>query len=415
MFSSRLWRNRDYRLLTSGQAVSALGTNISQLAFPLFMLLFTGSAAQAGFAGALRALPYFLFGLPAGALIDRWDRKRVMIACDIGRALSLASIPIAYMGGWLTIPQLYTTAFIEGTLYVFFDLAEAAALPRVVAREDLPQATAQSATVSSFAQLLGSPLGGLLFSIARTLPFVTDAISYGISALTLTLMRTRFQEKREAPGQTLWARIGEGLAWLRQHPNLRMLAFLTGGVNFIFPECSTLVLMVLAGSLNVPAADIGLLITTVGVGCLIGSLVSGWLGTRLSLALVIAGSCWLFALVWPLLALAQSLIEVGGVALTIGIIDPIYDVAQFSYRSARIPDNLQGRVNSAYRLVALGTPPIGLALCGVSLEILGPHWTVLLFTPALVAVALAATLNRRLFSDSDGSHNYATSLEEQAM
>src|SRR5690348_8525658 len=247
MFSSRLWRNRDYRLLTSGQAVSALGTNISQLAFPLFMLLFTGSAAQAGFAGALRALPYFLFGLPAGALIDRWDRKRVMIACDIGRALSLASIPIAYMGGWLTIPQLYTTAFIEGTLYVFFDLAEAAALPRVVAREDLPQATAQSATVSSFAQLLGSPLGGLLFSIARTLPFVTDAISYGISALTLTLMRTRFQEKREAPGQTLWARIGEGLAWLRQHPNLRMLAFLTGGVNFIFPECSTLVLMVLAG------------------------------------------------------------------------------------------------------------------------------------------------------------------------
>src|SRR5579863_2624707 len=89
-----LWRNRDYMLLWSGQVVSNMGSQVSQLAFPLFILLLTHSPVQAGLAGALRALPYLIFSLPAGALIDRWDRKRVMILCDSGRALALGSIPV---------------------------------------------------------------------------------------------------------------------------------------------------------------------------------------------------------------------------------------------------------------------------------------------------------------------------------
>ena len=102
-----LWFNRDYMLLWSGQIVSNIGTQVSQLAFPLLILELTGSAAQAGFAGALRAVPYLLFSLPAGALIDRWDRKRTMIICDAGRAMSLASIPVAYVLGDLTMLQIY--------------------------------------------------------------------------------------------------------------------------------------------------------------------------------------------------------------------------------------------------------------------------------------------------------------------
>src|SRR5467141_1633542 len=98
-----LWFNRDYMLLWSGQMVSNIGTQVSQLAFPLLILALTGSAAQAGFAGALRALPYLFFSLPAGALIDRWDRKLTMILCDTGRALSLGSIPVALAFGQLTV------------------------------------------------------------------------------------------------------------------------------------------------------------------------------------------------------------------------------------------------------------------------------------------------------------------------
>src|SRR5712671_8114033 len=94
-----LWLNLDYMLLWSGQMVSNVGTQVSTLAFPLLILAVTGSPAQAGFVGALRALPYVIFSLPAGALIDRWDRKRTMILCDAGRAISLASIPVAYALG----------------------------------------------------------------------------------------------------------------------------------------------------------------------------------------------------------------------------------------------------------------------------------------------------------------------------
>src|SRR5215467_10486878 len=99
--------NRDYMLLWSGQVVSLIGTEASTLALPLLVFALTGSAAQAGFMGAVRAVPYLLFSLPAGALVDRWNRKRTMIICDAGRAMSLASIPVAYVLGDLTMLQIY--------------------------------------------------------------------------------------------------------------------------------------------------------------------------------------------------------------------------------------------------------------------------------------------------------------------
>src|ERR1051326_9276537 len=116
--SASLWQNRNYLLLWSGQLVSATGTQVAQLAFPLLVLLLTHSATQAGLVGALRTLPYLVFSLPAGALLDRWDRKQVMILCDAGRALCLASIPCAFALGWLSLPQIYTVSLLEGTLFV---------------------------------------------------------------------------------------------------------------------------------------------------------------------------------------------------------------------------------------------------------------------------------------------------------
>jgi MFS family permease len=111
-----LWRNRDYLLLWSGQTISGVGSQVSGIAFPLLVLLLTHSPAQAGFLGALRSVPYLLLSLPFGALIDRWDRKRVMILCDAGRALALGSIPLAYAFWQVTLVQLYLAALIEGTL-----------------------------------------------------------------------------------------------------------------------------------------------------------------------------------------------------------------------------------------------------------------------------------------------------------
>src|SRR5215471_15692239 len=138
-----LWRNRDYMLLWSGQALSDIGGAVSELAFPLLVLAVTHSPAQAGFVAALRALPATLFSLFAGVLVDRWDRKRVMLICDTGRAISLASIPIAFALGHLTIWQLYITAFLEGSLMTVFTLAKTAAVSQVVSPAQLTAAVSQ--------------------------------------------------------------------------------------------------------------------------------------------------------------------------------------------------------------------------------------------------------------------------------
>lgn len=137
-----LWRNPAYLLLWSGQAISEVGNHASQLAFPLLILSVTHSPVQAGIASALRSLVNLVVGLPAGALIDQWDRKRTMIICDIGRAIALGSIALAWVLQRLTIGHIYLVASVEGLLFVFFSLAEASALPHVVANSQLPDATA---------------------------------------------------------------------------------------------------------------------------------------------------------------------------------------------------------------------------------------------------------------------------------
>src|SRR6202790_4001061 len=144
-----LWRNRDYMLLWGGQIVSSVGTRVSQLAFPLLVLALTHSPAQAGLIAALRGLPYALFILPAGAMVDRWNRKRVMILCDTGRAIALGSIPVALLPGHLTILQLCIVSLVEGTLFTFFNLAETACLPQVVSKDQLTGAVAQNSVIES--------------------------------------------------------------------------------------------------------------------------------------------------------------------------------------------------------------------------------------------------------------------------
>jgi MFS family permease len=394
--SAPLWRNRDYLLLAGGQAVSALGSNVSLLAFPLLVLGLTGSPAQAGFVAALRALPYFLFVLPACALVDRWDRKRVMILCDSGRALSLGGIPLALALGHLTMAQVYATALVEGTLYVFFDLAEAACLPRVVAREQLAAASAQSAATGGAAALIGPPLGGVLYGLGRAAPFLADAVSYVASALSLRFVRTAFQGERSAGPRALRAEIAEGLRWLWRQPLLRTLAFLTGGINGAFPDAGTLILIVLTRQRHATPAATGLVLAVGSVGYIVGSLLAPLVRRRLQVGRLILATFWLFALLWPLYAVSSSLTMLAAVAAGLSLLDPIYDITQFSYRLARIPDALQGRVNSAYRLVALATPPLGLALAGALLQAIGATGTILAFGAYLLALAVAASLNRHV-------------------
>src|SRR6185437_4469597 len=270
--SRSLWRNRDYMLLWSGQLVSSLGSGVSTIAFPLLVLALTHSALQAGITGALAMVPYLLVSLPAGVLVDRWDRKRVMILCDSGRALALASIPLAGLIGHVAIIQIYLVSLVEGTFFVFFSLAQTACLPRVVPREQLPTASAQNEGGAIATGLIAPPLGGALFqSISQTAPFLLDGISYLASVISLLFVKTAFQESRQASSRNLRAEMAEGVTWLWHNPLLRYMAFLTGGMNAAVAALY-LTLIVLAGNQHATSGSIGLMFAVVSVGGVLGSL-----------------------------------------------------------------------------------------------------------------------------------------------
>lgn len=391
-----LRRNADYLWLWSGQVVSTTGSAASAIIYPLLILAMTGSAEAAGLAGALRALPYLLLSLPVGALIDRWDRKAVMIRCDLGRALAVASIPVAIAFDALTLWQVYAVTFVEGSLFVFFNIAEVAALPRVVPAVQLPQAAAQNEAGFGAANILGPPLGTVLYqAFGRSVPFIADAVTYLVSVVSLLRVRAPFRREPPAVRRDLRSEVAEGLRWLWANPLIRYMALLTGGLNVI-NAATPLLLIVLAKRVGASDGEVGVIFSFAGIGGILGSLVGGQMQKRFTFGQVIATCVWVVALLFPLYAFMPSVLLLGAVAGAFYFMSPIYNVVQFSYRLALIPDRLQGRVNSVFRLLAFGFMPVGAALSGVALERLGPAGAVALFSALLLALAVATSLNRHV-------------------
>jgi predicted MFS family arabinose efflux permease len=380
-------------LLWSGQVVSTFGSSAASIIYPLLILAITDSPAAAGVASALRAVPYLLFSLPVGALVDRWNRRRVMIVCDVARALAVLTIPLALWFDALTLWQIYAVAFCEGSLFVFFNLAEVAALPRVVATADLPRAAAQNEAAFGAAQIAGPSFGTLLFqALGRGAPFVADAISFAVSALSLSLIDTPFRAAREASPRALRSEIAEGLRWLWSRPLIRSMALLTGAMNFIH-AATPLLLIVIAKNMGASDLDIGFVFSIGGIGGIAGSLIGGRIQRRFSFGQVIVAVIWVQALLFPLYLLVPRFLALGVVYALIYTLSPVYNVVQFSYRLALIPDALQGRVNSTFRLLAFGFNPLGAALCGVAIEHFGSTPTLLLFAAFYLGMAVSTQLN----------------------
>src|SRR6185503_9464971 len=337
-----------------------------------------------------------VFSLPVGALIDRWDRKKVMIRCDAGRAIAVATIPVAMAFDALTLWQIYVVSLVEGSLFVFFNIAEVAALARVVQRAQLPQATAQNEAGFFSANIAGPPIGTVLFqAIGHVAPFAANTITYLASLASLALIKTPFYTEREPRPLNLRAEVMEGLQWMWANPLIRFMAILTGGLNFI-NAATPLALIVLAKRLGAQDAEIGAVFSAIGVGGVIGSLVGGRIARRFTFGQVIIALMWLVAGLFPLYAVMPSFTLLALVAGAYYFLSPIYNVVQFSYRVAIIPDHLQGRVNSVFRLLAFGFMPAGAAVSGVLLERLGAVPAVLVLSAWLVLLAVATTFNRHV-------------------
>lgn len=388
--SNPLRGNRDFRLLWIGQTVSVLGSRISAIAFPLLVLALTRSPVRAGIVGFAGTIPLLLLQLPAGGLVDRADRKRTMIWCDLGRGAALASMAIALWLGRLTFAQTVVVAFVEGSLFVIFNLAENAAIPKVVAPEQLSTAIAQNEARTRGSALAGQPLGGLLFGLARALPFVADALSYVVSVVTLAFIHTDFQTEPPPKRDRLYRQAAEGFRWLWSHPFIRATSLLIAGTNFVV-QAVILVVIVVAKGRGASSFETGVILAFIGVGGLLGSFVAAWAQRHLSARAIVVGVNWGWAALLPLMALPLPPLALGPIIGLMAFMGPTWNVLVSTYELSLIPDRLLGRVESVILMLAWGAIPLGSLVAGSLLEWLGSGAAILALTGLMAIVALIAT------------------------
>jgi MFS family permease len=389
-----LRKNRDFVLLQVGQTLSTIGSESTGIAYPLLVLAVTHSPVEAGVVGFARVLPWALFGFIAGAAVDRFHRKRMMIVSDIVRIGAVTSIVVAIALHRLSFAQIAIVAFVEGTMYVFFNIAEIGALRSVVPGRQLPAAAAAEQVRYSTMTIVAPPLGGSLFGVWRALPFLADAVSYVFSLASLLAIRTPFQENREREQAPLRAQLAEGFRWLWGHPFFRTCALLFTWVNLVF-EGVFLVMIVVGRRQGLSGAQIGALITVIGVFSLVGSAASPRLQRRLSIRTFVVTSLWL-QLGIVCFVLEPSIYVLLVASLPAAFFGPSVNAVIIGYRVAVVPDRLTGRVNSVARTIALCGMPLGPLSAGLLLGSFSARTTVLVYAALLLVLCVFATLSRSI-------------------
>ena len=366
-----LWLHRDFRSLWAAETISVFGTGISQLALPLVAVItLEASAFEVALLGVIEFAPFILISLPAGVWVDRMRRKPMLVTADVGRALLLASIPVAYWLDILTIWQLYAVGFVVGILTVFFDVAYQSYLPSLVARDQLVEGNSKLEISRSAAQLTAPGLAGLLVEAIKAPGTVLlDAISFFLSAVFLFRIkaeeRAPTRAEREA-GPGMKEEVKEGLRWVFGNRYLRWIAASTATFNFFGNIIGAVYLVYAVRTLGLRPGVIGLVFTISSIGYLVGALsanrLSGRFGVGPTIIIGAAGSVSLLLLAIapasnpiPFLIAAQAISGMGV---------PIYNITQVSFRQAITPERIQGRMNSVMRFIVWGVMPLGSLLGG---------------------------------------------------
>jgi MFS family permease len=370
-----LWRHRDFRLLWAGQTVSELGTQVSFLAVPLVAIdVLHTSTFGVGLLTSLQTLPFLLVGLPAGAWVDRLRRRPVLIAADVGRAIALGSIPLAWALSVLTLAQLYVVSLVGGALTVFFDVAYQSYLPVLVGPDHLVDGNAKLAATESGARVAGPAVAGALVSaLGAATAVLADAVSFVVSFISLLSIRTHEVDERVAAATQgrlgrLRSEIAEGLRFVWAEPRIRSVAGCTGTSNFFATMGMAVVLVFLRRELHLSPGRIGVLFAIASVGGIVGAVSAARLAARLGVGRAILWSMVVVGvgeLSYPLATRATATVVVIFAGLLTSAGGVAYNITQVSLRQALCPPRLLGRMNASVRFMVWGTMPIGAFLGGV--------------------------------------------------
>lgn len=383
--SSSLWRHADFLKLWAGQTVSQAGSQLTLVALPLTAALtLHARPSEMGLLTAVESAPFLLIGLPAGAWVDRLRRRPILIAADVGRGVLLGSLPVAALLHVLHLGHLYLVACGVGVLTVFFDVAYQSFLPSVVQRDRIVEGNSKLEVSRSAAQVMGPGLAGVLVQVLTApLTLVVDALSFLLSALSLSAMRTDEPSPRAGQRGALAAEIGEGLRLVRDHPLLRAIAGCSATLNlFTFVQSAVYVLYVTRALALAPAL-LGLLYAGGGAAALLGAVLSGRLVRRLGLGPAIIGGALLQAVadvVVPFAsgspAAAVPILLVAQILFGLGL--SVYGINQVSVRQLVTAERMQGRMNATLRVIVTGAVPVGALTGGVLGERVGLRPTLLI-------------------------------------
>lgn len=391
--TTSLWKNRNYRLLFASAAATNIGDGLAAVAVPWMATLLTGDPLLIGLVAAARHLPWFLFALPAGVVTDRYDHRHILIAADTLRVgLVTALVALALLAGPGTGPVLLMAGltFLLGTAEVLRDNTAQTFLPSVVAKPQLERANGTLwATEQLAGQLLGPPLAGFLIGLAVALPF---GIQTGLLVAAIGLTAAMRLGPREGGRAVLppIAALKEGILWLWRDRELRRLAFLLGGFNFLGYGFWAVFVLYGQRVLRLDAFGYGTLLTAAACGGLAATLIGPWVLRHMAPATAIVTGMAGFTVASATLALGAPLWLVAGVLVLDGFTGMLWNIAQVSYRQRHIPGPLLGRVNSAFRFLGTGPAAFGAFVFGALIALGEGAGAVLL--PYGLAALLAAAL-----------------------
>jgi predicted MFS family arabinose efflux permease len=365
-----LLQHRDFRHLWAAETISQVGTQVTLLALPVVAVtVLAATPLQMGLLTALETAAFLVIGLPAGAWVDRWRRKRVLVTADLVRAVVLATLPVAYLLDVLSLAQLFVVAAVTGTATVFFDVAYQSYLPALVDRAQLVDGNGKLEASRAVAQVAGPGATGVLLQVlGAPLLIVVDAVSFLLSALFLGSIRQPDTVPDRATRRPLRTEIAEGLGFVVRHPLLRRIVACTGTGNLFGSITSTLLVLFALRELGLPESTLGLALSAGAAGGLVGAATAArfarWVGEGRAIplsALVLVP----FTALTPLAALGAPVVLLVVSLFGFSWAVVVYNVVQVSFRQRLCPPGLLGRMNASVRFIVFGTMPVGGLLGGV--------------------------------------------------
>ena len=401
-----VWREPDWVRLWAGDAMTALGSSMGAIAFPLITFSVTGSIQTASVVAAVSAVAYIAGGPWAGWLVDRMDRRRLILVADALGMIVYGLFGVLLWRGGVTAPALLVVAAVTGLRQAVAGPAHAAAVRTILGRTRVASGSAKEQAARAAAQMAGPPAGGLAYSAGAAVPFIATAASFLLDALlilgikcSLSIDAPTSPTPQKGPKSSIaafWNEGGAGCTFLCCRTDRRLIllfvATLNLGLSMFYVGIN--LRLVAAG---VTPALIGSVDTAAAAGSLIGAVAASWVIAHINLGRLLPLVATILAVTWIPIAFADDRVTIiAPLTFTMMLAIPATNAALMGYVQAITPDALQGRVMSAGYVLSAAAQPLGPLLAGWSLTTLGPSAATLIPAGAVLAATLALVTDARL-------------------